>query len=66
MTIEGGVGRGSPFEKWIVARATKAATMSAKPAVRRISYILAPMPETSQRARPQNYRRKRKDDDGLR
>jgi len=66
MTIEGGVGRGSPFEKWIVARATKAATMRAKPAVRRISDILASMPETSQRARAENHRRKRENDDGLR
>jgi hypothetical protein len=34
VTIEGGGGRGSPFEKWIVARAINAATMSAKTAIR--------------------------------
>ena len=41
VTIEGGVGRGSPLEKWIVARAIKAATMMAKTAIRRIGDILA-------------------------
>jgi hypothetical protein len=42
VTIEGGVGKGSPLEKWIVARAIKAATMRAKTAFRRIRDILAP------------------------
>jgi hypothetical protein len=41
VTIEGGVGSGSPLEKWIVARAIKAATMRAKTAIRRMGDILA-------------------------
>jgi hypothetical protein len=41
VTIEGGVGSGSPFEKWMVARITKAATMRAKTTVRRTGSILA-------------------------
>jgi hypothetical protein len=41
VTIEGGVGRGSPLEKWIVARAIKATTMMAKATARRIGSILA-------------------------
>jgi hypothetical protein len=35
VTIEEGVGRGSPFEKWIVARTIKATTMMAKTTIRR-------------------------------
>jgi hypothetical protein len=38
-----GAGRGSPLEKWIVAKAIKALTTRAKMAARRIGSILSPL-----------------------
>jgi hypothetical protein len=39
VTIDGGVGRGSPFEKWMVARAINVATIRAKTAIRRTGIV---------------------------